>query len=436
MVPGEGRVAAAAPKSARLVTFLGTTNYAETTYRFQREGGHSDVRTRFAAHALAEMFAPEEVLVLTTVDAWNAPRGVSQDETHGANLRRLLGPILRDPVLIPFGRSQEELWGLFEHIKNALRVPHTVDPALPVVLDITHGFRAQPFFAGAVLAFLRAVSASESAREVRVVYGAYEAGTDGVTPVWDLTAFTELVDTAHSVLLFLRTGRPEGVSMATTRLGRELARAWAEAGRVGERPDLDRLGQALSQYGRDIATVRAGSLLFGSERQGSTALRLAETAERSRAAVEEHIPPLADILDRIVEQARHLAAPEAVHAREVQRALARLAKTYLSMGRYSEATAVIREGRVSGHAAPEALRPGPGCTGEARQVAERRWSESDPSARTVADVRNDVQHAGFRTHPKPAATLIELAYQLSDSFSNNVDDDAEAESASAPAPSS
>ena len=56
-----------------------------------------------------------------------------------------------------------------------------------------------------------------------------------------------------------------------------------------------------------------------------------------------------------------------------------------------------------------------------RQLAERRWSERDPAARTVADVRNDVQHAGFRAQPKPGTTLIELARQLSDSFSKDVD---------------
>src|SRR5207302_1058631 len=95
-----------------------------------------------------------------------------------------------------------------------------------VAFDVTHAFRSQPFFAAAVTAFVRAIDRDPPA--IRVFYAAFDARKDGITPVWELTPFIELLDWAQSMMLFLHTGRSGPVADRTITLGKELARRWAQ----------------------------------------------------------------------------------------------------------------------------------------------------------------------------------------------------------------
>jgi CRISPR-associated protein Csx16 len=71
-------------------------------------------------------------------------------------------------VRIPMGREPRELWQQFDAIKTELRGGDGT-----VMLDITHGFRSQPFFAASVAAFVHAVDRKPP--DLRVCYAAYEA---------------------------------------------------------------------------------------------------------------------------------------------------------------------------------------------------------------------------------------------------------------------
>ena len=90
-------------------------------------------------------------------------------------------------------------------------------------------------------------------------------------------------------------GEPRPDRTEAFRLGRELARCWAET-KEGVRPNLEKLGKALREFGGNLETVRTGDLLLpgaaGSAASLSTAL---QEAEESAAAV----PPLADVAIRI-----------------------------------------------------------------------------------------------------------------------------------------
>jgi len=95
-------------------------------------------------------------------------------------------------------------------------------------------------------------------------------------------------------------------------------------------------------------------------------------------------------------------------------AVAALARLYWRLGRYAEAAAVLREGWVNRFAEPGATRPGrPTCSEAARKAAEHAWAErSRNDQRVIADVRNNIEHAGFRTDPFPAKTLIDQLDRL------------------------
>ncbi|MFN3920542.1 MAG: CRISPR-associated DxTHG motif protein, partial [Methylohalobius sp.] len=121
----------------RLISFLGTGNYQPVDYYLKAD---KCCKTPYVAAALACLLPAEEVVVLATEQA---------EETHGEALVQELTRLGKNPpqwVSILDGKSQTELWTNFDRLVDLL----TQTEAEHVVLDITHGFRSQPFFAGAV----------------------------------------------------------------------------------------------------------------------------------------------------------------------------------------------------------------------------------------------------------------------------------------------
>ena len=132
-----------------LITFLGTGEYSETVYQWPGLGEHS---TAHVAAALGKLWEANHVVVLATQLA---------EDSNGASLRESCAlASLPNPVLLrlPDGRSEEELWAQFQVIRQAIADASAGE----VLIDITHGFRAQPFFAGGVLSLLRAAGAGPS----------------------------------------------------------------------------------------------------------------------------------------------------------------------------------------------------------------------------------------------------------------------------------
>lgn len=394
--------------TTRLVSFLGTGKYSPVIYRDSTTGRCAS-ETRWIALALAELYNTNEILVLATREA---------EDRHAEGLRADLERAGFHPELrrIPTGGAASDLWQQFEVIKEALRAPEGTE----VILDITHGFRSQPFFAAAVVAFIRAVDVRDV--PLSVVYGGFEAKDDaGVAPVWELTPFIDLLDYAREIMLFLKTGRVNGVAQRAEALGRSLAREWAETQRQdgGSRPGLDRLARAISAFGQDLETIRTQSLLLGTDRKLGSAKALLDLIRAERPSLDNHLPPLADVLDRIEAMAKPLTRCDGrLNTPEGHAALTALAKQYLEMGRYSEAATTVREGVVTLYASDSAACPGkPGYDPDARGMAEKTWQVRDRDfGRQIAAPRNDIDHAGFRAQPLPAASLKEQIATLVDRF--------------------
>lgn len=417
---------------SRLVTFLGIPlvarqgasaqqGYQSTTYCLYDEEGKPTSHcppTPWIAVALARFFNSKEVHVLATQEAWQAcPPGANRcngealmTELYG------LGAIKVEHIEIPTGLSARELWQQFERLKTSLRA-ECVDE---IVLDITHGLRSQPFFAGAVMSFVSMVD--ESGPKRRVVYGAHDVmRTLGLphTPIIELTAFADLLAWTHDLVLFLKSGRLGDLAKRTGAIGPELITAWKQAGGTDPEANLRRLGAELEQFARDLQTIRTGALLLGSWQKGgrssSSARRLLEAAEQARHDAKEHLPPLADVLDRIRSMAERLVfAGYALVGEEARKVLANLADLYLQMGRYIEALTTVREAFISLEG-PEAIAcPGlPDYDHRARLERERGMQDRLPCDwRSIADLRNDLDHAGYRKQPNDGETLIRGAEQL------------------------
>jgi CRISPR-associated protein Csx16 len=155
----------------------------------------------------------------------------------------------------------------------------------------------------------------------------------------------------------------------------------------------------------------------GSAASLSAALR---EAKESAAA----IPPLADVLDGVQCEMIEplLGASDHLGGEVGHRALAGLARLYLEMGRWAEAAAVMREGWITRYATPAAAFGGrnqarPSIDESARRDAEDRWNTAEgEAAREIAEVRNDIEHAGFKYQPGTADTLQKRLGKLVEDF--------------------
>jgi len=108
--------------------------------------------------ALRELFGPDELLVALTPGA---------RKKHGAALGEACSFA---PVEVPPATDEAAWWRIFNALTEA------VPEGTTLLVDVTHGFRSQPFLSLAVVAYLRAVKDVEVER---IVYGAFEAGGGG-----------------------------------------------------------------------------------------------------------------------------------------------------------------------------------------------------------------------------------------------------------------
>lgn len=170
----------------KAISFLGIQNYKVTTYYM----GDREMTTSFFAEALP-VFYPEleRILVFVTPTV--------EKHRNLEVLKQRLGDKLQ-PVPIPEGHSEEDLWRIFTTLTEA------VAEGEQVVFDITNSFRSLPFLTFLAAAYLRR---ARNVRVVSVVYGAFEAGGENQrSPVFNLTPFVSLLDWLTATDQFIQTG--------------------------------------------------------------------------------------------------------------------------------------------------------------------------------------------------------------------------------------
>jgi len=108
------------------------------------------------------------------------------------------------PLPIPEGHSEPELWEIFDALTNA------VQEGEEVVFDITNSFRSIPFLSFLAIAYLKA---AKKVKVKNVLYGAWDAkDADNRSPVFDLTPFVTLLDWLTATEQFIQTGNARGLS--------------------------------------------------------------------------------------------------------------------------------------------------------------------------------------------------------------------------------
>lgn len=380
-----------------LFSFLGTGKYEETDYHYENQ----TARSCYVAVAAASLFGTQRLVLLTTPEA-RAQHG--QALVQSALARGLPEP---ESVTIRSGAVESDLRENFRILLEHLQAARST--GAPVILDITHGFRSLPFFAGAVINYLRALEGlqhSEHRPWLRIIYGAYTPGAQGgPTPIWDLTGYVDLLDWASAVDAMVSSGLGSRLARLAQAAGRQAARRWAQSGRQGPQPALRPLGEAVERFCAALDTLRIGDLLLDSGNQPSLSKRLLAALDAALPELASAQPELPPVLELLRDQFAPLRLDQDhLGGRAGRDAMAALAGLYQRWGRYAEAAAVLREGWVSLYASEAANRPGAAFDEAARHRAEQDWGRTN-AGRDVPYVRNDLEHAGFRSRPLHADAL-------------------------------
>ncbi len=202
------------------LAFLGTNDYLPCNYQYEGLGTIENVR--FIQEAIIQLFcqdwtSEDKALIFLTPDArlknW-------QDDGHFRNnvqlkreglkrrLEKLNLPLKVIDIDIPIGKSESEIWEIFEAIfKN-------IQENDEVIFDITHAFRSIPMLAIIALNYARIL---KSIKILGVFYGAFEAlGNfrqaaqiplkDRTAPILNLTSFIGLFEWTNVLNYFLNSG--------------------------------------------------------------------------------------------------------------------------------------------------------------------------------------------------------------------------------------
>jgi CRISPR-associated DxTHG motif protein len=395
-----------------LITFLGTGKYESVTYTW----GEQSVMTNLFPVAANELFGPGGVIVFVTPAAKN--------HENFRTLHQKLGDKLQ-PVDIPEGRSEAELWEIFQRVAGAVEEGDTV------LLDITHAFRSIPMVVLTVAAYLRR---TKNVAIERIVYGAYEARKPfrdppqpgDRAPVFDLTPLLDLLDWLSGAEALLGWGDARTLA---DRMEQTHRRLWRE-----------RAANTLPQHLQRIA---------GRLRRFSQALHLSRPIDAMRIA-HELIPMLSEAQDEFRRWARPFAVivekvqaeiiplahekPERLDAENMCKQLA-LVDYCLQKGLIVQAVTLAREGIVSW----AALQKGDGdwldrnyrerSIEEALNRASRRlrgqgdevpeWFDKLANSQEVAmlwdwvtQLRNDLAHCGMSKQAAPIESIAQRAIEL------------------------
>ncbi len=383
-----------------LITFLGTYPYRTVQY-IAPFSDNRRVETCYVARALAEFYSVDAAKVLATDEAW---------ATHGEGFGKALQECGIKPQRIPIeeGRTEEQLRNQFRKMRDALSETDAL------VVDITHGFRAQPFFAATALAVMAA--ANELPEEVRICYTYVDKDTTEAL-VWDLTFYLLLQRLAFGISTFLQTGHAGPLVKAL----REEESRLQERARNEERefPRVGTLIGAIERFANDLVTLRVPALTLGADGSGqkSSAQLLVNAVQTYEKQQSDDLIALRPLLDDLVGMAEGLVS-DTLFGQQGQRAMSHLGHLYVRFHRYAEAAGLGAEALICRYAdSPAATDAGqPTFDRKARDAASHRCSEAKGN-RGLLDIRNDLLHAGFRSDPSPAHALVENVSRLCDLIS-------------------
>ncbi len=296
------------------LSFLGTGNYEETTYKF----GEKECKTRFMPVAASQFFQLERLFVAQTQEA---------REKHGNALNEVCPYTSID---IPSGKTNDELWQMFSRIVD--KIPENAT----LVIDITHGFRSQPMIALAIAIYLQT---AKNVKVEKIIYGAFEArDQNGVSPVFDLTTFLDIMNWASATELFLKFGDASSLKNQL----RNTQRGTYSPDSPFRALHLNKVGDKLDRLTNALSLVRPEEVL-------KNANLFSEELQKAKPDFENIIAakPFAILLEKIEKKFSPYSQTKSLFSDDGFNAQAEMIDFYLQTEQYQQAILLGRESIVS-----------------------------------------------------------------------------------------
>lgn len=368
-----------------LLTLLGIGDYTETQYSF----GESRAKPAcFVAVAIAEICKPDLTMVVMTNKA---------EEKHAQKLAEKI-PFVK--ISIPDGKNEDELWLIFQQISDA------IPPNIQLIIDVTHGFRSQPMILLAIAVYLQI---TKSVTIANILYGAYDNKEQpGITPLFDINPFLELINWSFAASHFMRTGDADLLSELIIPIHADQHRS-----KQAYRPrKLKGVGQNLKSISEAFAVVRPNEI-------GAYAMRLKSIIPDCFKDVENinKVKPFKVLLEEIEHRFSRVAFNSKEQmARNSLQAQVEMIKLYINNRQYQQAITLARELMVTKIEMEMEIEIKSDAL-DGRKLAEDKLNGLTTASlpkeitdiwRSLGDFRNDINHAGMgRKQPKPASKLIE-----------------------------
>ena len=186
----------------KFLSFLGTTDYNECKYEYN--GVEKEQwETKYIQEALLKLICKDwtrdDTAVIFMTEKAKKVNWYNQED-EGRRLKTILDDfnIGVKEVLIPEGKTEDEIWEIFDIIINE------IEDGDEIIFDITHSFRSLPMLALVILNYIEVLKNIEL---LGIYYGAYEAkDSNNIAPIFDLTPLNEILEWSQAVNVFLKYG--------------------------------------------------------------------------------------------------------------------------------------------------------------------------------------------------------------------------------------
>lgn len=403
----------------KIISFLGWSNYTEVNYLHPNYNNNQiKVLTPFYQEALVEFYKPKTLYVLLTKKVeLTPPKGATE-----SNWQALQKRLAEKVELHPIKNVSEELtpnaiWSIFNLITDF------IEPKDRVIFDITNGFRSIPIVALLAISYLRVV------RQVEIealLYGAlkYPSQEGEETPSYDLLPIVSLLDWTTATNQFIKTGNGEALA--------DLLKNNQAANETTEK-----LANNINTISRGLQMLRPMDVMTASA-------QLPEDIKKATFTISQEIPPFATLLKRVEVDYSKFGL---VNPQQKDNAKASLVKQLQMVGWYIEKKEIVQALSIAREWLPsllcyhfkldllekkdrdemELLLGGTIKDSKGNTIRKSKylaqWEVLPEKTRkplnklwggdyNLANLRNDVAHAGYRKNPRDAEKILQQTTEV------------------------
>lgn len=271
----------------KLFAFIGTSPYEETEYFIDIDGKRKSCNSPYIQEALFEVLEQRqlEVVIFATDEA----RRKNWIPENKVGLKRRLEEknAAYKIVVIPEGKSNEEIWDIFALVYGEIQENDEI------YVDVTHSFRSIPIIFMSVLNHARV---TKKCKIERIFYGAYEARKDGLSPVFDLSVFNQISDWNSGVEQLLETGESEKFKEVVEK---NIKPILAEKKGTDELIKLtDKCARSITEFYTDLQLVKGQTML----NDGKKLKEVLNELQKYDFSKYKNIQPFYKLLERIKKQ--------------------------------------------------------------------------------------------------------------------------------------